>query len=38
MRRGVLAGRRVLYVPWFWRIIMMIIRAVPAFVLHRTKL
>jgi len=32
-RRG---GR--LYIPWFWAIIMLIIRIVPAAVLHKTKL
>jgi decaprenylphospho-beta-D-erythro-pentofuranosid-2-ulose 2-reductase len=38
MRRGVQSGRRVFYVPWFWRLIMAVIRAVPAAVLHRTRL
>jgi short-subunit dehydrogenase len=38
MRRGVLKGRRVLYVPWFWRVIMAIIRTLPALILHKTKL
>ncbi len=28
----------VLYTPWFWRGVMLIIRAVPSFVFHRTKL
>jgi decaprenylphospho-beta-D-erythro-pentofuranosid-2-ulose 2-reductase len=28
----------VIYAPWFWRWIMLIIRLTPAFVLHRTKL
>lgn len=26
------------YGPWFWRWIMLIIRSVPAFIMHRTKL
>lgn len=26
------------YGPWFWRWIMLVIRAVPAFIMHRTKL
>lgn len=26
------------YGPWFWRPIMLVIRAVPAFIFHRTKL
>jgi len=31
--------RRVrVYAPWFWRWIMVIIRALPVFVIHRTKL
>lgn len=38
MRKGVAKGKRVIYAPWFWRFIMMIIKAVPAFVLHKTKL
>lgn len=28
----------VLYVPWFWRWIMLVIRLVPARIFHRTKL
>lgn len=28
----------VVYVPWFWRPIMAIIRNVPTFIFHRTKL
>jgi short-subunit dehydrogenase len=31
-------GRTVVYTPWFWRYIMLIIRNVPAFVFHKTKL
>ena len=31
-------GGPVAYAPWFWRFIMLIIRAVPAFVFHKTKL
>ena len=38
MRRGVLRGRRVIYVPGFWRLIMMAICSVPSVILHRTKL
>ena len=38
MRGAVLAGRRVAYVPWFWRFVMLLIRSVPAFVLHKTRL
>jgi decaprenylphospho-beta-D-erythro-pentofuranosid-2-ulose 2-reductase len=28
----------VIYAPWFWRWIMLIIRFTPAFIFHRTKL
>jgi decaprenylphospho-beta-D-erythro-pentofuranosid-2-ulose 2-reductase len=31
-------GAAVLYTPWFWRWIMLVVRAVPRPVLHRTKL
>ncbi len=31
-------GGPVVYAPWFWRFVMLIIRAVPAFVFHKTKL
>jgi NAD(P)-dependent dehydrogenase (short-subunit alcohol dehydrogenase family) len=36
--RGVSRGRTVLYVPSYWLSIMAIIRAVPGFVLHKTRL
>lgn len=36
--RAIEKGRPVVYTPWFWRYIMLIIRHLPAFVLHRTKL
>ena len=32
------AEKDVLYTPWFWRYIMMIIRNVPEFIFKRTKL
>ena len=38
MRRKVLAGRAVFYVPWFWWIIMFIIRSMPRSILHKTSL
>ena len=38
MRRAVKAGRPVAYVPWFWQVIMMIIRSLPRFILHKTGL
>jgi decaprenylphospho-beta-D-erythro-pentofuranosid-2-ulose 2-reductase len=28
----------VIYAPWFWRWIMLVIRLMPAFIFHRTKL
>jgi NAD(P)-dependent dehydrogenase (short-subunit alcohol dehydrogenase family) len=28
----------VIYAPWFWRWIMLVIRLTPAFIFHRTKL
>lgn len=36
--RAIEKGRTVVYTPWFWRYIMLIIRNVPAFVFHKTKL
>lgn len=31
-------GGPIVYAPWVWRFIMLIIRAVPAFIFHKTKL
>lgn len=36
--RAIAKGRRVIYTPWFWRWIMLIIRSVPTAVFHRTRL
>jgi len=36
--RAIETGRAVVYTPWFWRYIMLIIRNLPAFVLHKTPL
>ena len=36
--RAIEKGRSVVYSPWFWRYIMLIIRSVPAFVFHKTNL
>jgi len=36
--RGVDRGKNVLYTPWFWRWIMLIIRNIPEFVFKRMKL
>ena len=31
-------GRPVIYTPWFWRFIMLVVRNVPASILHKTRL
>ncbi len=36
--RAVAKGRRVVYTPWFWRPIMLIIRHLPWFVFKRLKI
>lgn len=36
--RALAGGRSVLYTPWFWAPIMTIIRHLPRFLFHRTKL
>ena len=36
--RAARRGRAVVYTPWFWRWIMLIIRRLPRFIFHRTKL
>jgi len=36
--RAVKRGKLTIYTPWFWAIIMWIIRNVPSFVMHKTKL
>ena len=38
IERAVAKGRRVTYTPWFWRLIMMIIRHLPWFVFRRLKI
>jgi decaprenylphospho-beta-D-erythro-pentofuranosid-2-ulose 2-reductase len=38
IERAVAKGRRVLYTPWFWWVIMMIIRHLPWFVFRRLKI
>jgi short-subunit dehydrogenase len=32
------AGREVVYVPWFWRWIMLVIRAIPERIFKRLNL
>lgn len=38
MRRAAAKGQAVIYTPWFWAFVMMIIRAVPRPIFHKTKL
>ena len=38
IERAVAKGRRVIYTPWFWWVIMMIIRHLPWFVFRRLKI
>lgn len=35
--RAIVSGRPVLYTPWFWRIIMAVVRGLPRWVFHRTS-
>ena len=36
--RAIRKRRYTLYTPWFWRFIMLIIRCVPRFIFHKSKL
>jgi short-subunit dehydrogenase len=36
--RGIDSGRDVIYTPWFWRWVMLVIRALPNALFHRTSL
>jgi NAD(P)-dependent dehydrogenase (short-subunit alcohol dehydrogenase family) len=38
IRKAADRGGPIVYAPWFWRFILLIIRVVPAAVFHRTKL
>ena len=39
MKKAVDGGRGPhVYAPWFWRFVMLIIRVVPPFIFHKTKL
>lgn len=38
MDKAIRRGRAVLYTPWFWRLILMVVRAVPRPIFHRSKL
>ena len=35
--KAIAARRAVLYAPWFWRLIMLLVRTLPRAVMHRTK-
>lgn len=35
---GIGRGASVVYVPWFWRAIMLVIRSIPAFLFNRLRL
>jgi hypothetical protein len=36
--RAVMKGRGVIYTPWFWRWIMLVIKSIPEPVFKRMKL
>jgi short-subunit dehydrogenase len=36
--RAARRGRSVVYTPWFWRWIMLVVRLLPEFIFHRTRL
>ena len=38
MDKAVRRGSAVVYTPWFWRLILMVVRALPRPLFHRTKL
>ena len=38
IERAIETGRAVVYTPWFWRYIMLIIRHIPTFIFNRLKL
>ncbi|QTL05353.1 SDR family oxidoreductase [Aquabacter sp. L1I39] len=38
MDKAIRRGSAVLYTPWFWRIILLIVRALPRPLFHRSKL
>jgi NAD(P)-dependent dehydrogenase (short-subunit alcohol dehydrogenase family) len=38
IHRAVLRGRRVVYSPWFWRPIMLVLRHLPWFIFKRLKI
>jgi decaprenylphospho-beta-D-erythro-pentofuranosid-2-ulose 2-reductase len=38
IKRSAERGGPIVYAPWWWRFIMLIIRHVPARIFHKTKL
>jgi len=36
--RAIEKGQAVCYTPWFWRLIMLIIRSLPRFIFHKTSI
>lgn len=36
--KAISKNKSTIYTPWFWRYIMMIIKSVPGFIFHKTKL
>ena len=38
IHRAMLKRSAVIYTPWFWRWIMLVIRSVPRFIFHKTRL
>ena len=38
IRRAAEGRQPMVYAPWFWRWIMLLVRSVPAWIFHRTKL
>ncbi len=38
VQRAIQRGSAVVYTPWYWRPIMLLIRSIPNFIFHRTSL
>jgi decaprenylphospho-beta-D-erythro-pentofuranosid-2-ulose 2-reductase len=38
IEHAIVRGADVLYTPWFWKFVMLIVRSLPTFVFHRTSL
>jgi short-subunit dehydrogenase len=35
--KAILAGKNVVYVPWFWRCIMLIVQSIPEAIFKRMR-